>query len=400
MKRWTAKPLTDVASIIRGVTFDKSKVSDAPTNNSIPVLRAGNIQESLVTDSDLVYVPAELVSNEQKMRRGDLAICMSSGSASIVGKTAHLDSDWNGSVGAFCAIVRFNPNLHHRLGSYWFRSPAFLEWRNRNAQGANIQNLRRTELENLSIPVPPMAEQERIVKLLDESDELRKLRVKADKRTAEFIPALFHDMFGGPIRNARGIAVVRVEEAGRVQLGRQRSPKYQTGKFTRPYVRVANVFEDRIDVSDLLSMDFGERDFRQYRLDHGDILLNEGQSTELVGRPAMWRNEVADCCFQNTLLRFQPNRQKVLPDFALGVFLTYFRTGEFAKLSGKTSSIAHLGAGRFAKMPFVFPPMPLQKEFALRVTEIRELEAGQAASRRRLEELFQSLLHRAFNGEL
>ena len=42
----------------------------------------------------------------------------------------------------------------------------------------------------------------------------------------------------------------------------------------------------------------------------------------------------------------------------------------------------------------------LQKEFAKRVTEVRELEAGQAASRRRLEELFQSLLHRTFKGEL
>jgi type I restriction enzyme, S subunit len=147
-------------------------------------------------------------------------------------------------------------------------------------------------------------------------------------------------------------------------------------------------------------MDFGERDFSQYRLEHGDILLNEGQSTELVGRPAMWRNEVPGCCFQNTLLRFQPNRKKVLPDFALGLFLTYFRTGEFAKLSGKTSSIAHLGAARFAKMPFVCPPLALQREFAQRVTEIRELEAGQAASRLRLKALFQSLLHRAFNGKL
>jgi type I restriction enzyme S subunit len=46
------------------------------------------------------------------------------------------------------------------------------------------------------------------------------------------------------------------------------------------------------------------------------------------------------------------------------------------------------------------PPLSLQKEFAKRVAEIRELENGQAAIRRRLEDLYQSLLHRAFNGEL
>ena len=135
---------------------------------------------------------------------------------------------------------------------------------------------------DLRIPQQPsLTTQERMVKLLDKADELRKLRAQADRRTADLIPSLFHEMFGDPFTNPKGCSVVRIDEAGRVQLGRQRAPKYQTGKFARPYVRVANVYEDEIDVDDLLSMDFDERDFAKYRLEHGDILLNEGQSTEL-----------------------------------------------------------------------------------------------------------------------
>jgi type I restriction enzyme S subunit len=53
---------------------------------------------------------------------------------------------------------------------------------------------------SLSVPVPPLAEQERIVKLLDEANELRRLRTQADSRTAAFIPALFHTMFAGSNR--------------------------------------------------------------------------------------------------------------------------------------------------------------------------------------------------------
>jgi type I restriction enzyme S subunit len=260
--------------------------------------------------------------------------------------------------------------------------------------------LNKEKVQQLPISVPALAEQEWIVKLLDEADELRKLRAQADRRTATLSPSLFHEMFGDPFTSPKGCSVVRICEAGRVQLGRQRAPKYQTGKFTHPYIRVANVYEDEIDVSDLLTMDFDERDFVQYRLEEGDILLNEGQSTELVGRPAMWRNEIADCCFQNTLVRFQPDRKRVLPDFALAVFLSYFRGGNFASISSKTSNVAHLGAARFAKMPFPLPPLPLQKEFAARVSDIRAMQADQAASRRRLDDLFQSMLHRAFNGEL
>jgi restriction endonuclease S subunit len=73
--------------------------------------------------------------------------------------------------------------------------PDFLEWRDNYAKGANIQNLRRAELEKLPIPVPPPSEQERIEKLLDEADGLRKLRAQADRRTAALLPALFHEMF-------------------------------------------------------------------------------------------------------------------------------------------------------------------------------------------------------------
>jgi type I restriction enzyme S subunit len=53
-----------------------------------------------------------------------------------------------------------------------------------------------------------------------------------------------------------------------------------------------------------------------------------------------------------------------------------------------------------SRIKLVLPPLSLQKKFAQRVTEIRELEAGQATSRTRLDALFQSMLHRAFNGDL
>jgi type I restriction enzyme, S subunit len=188
--------------------------------------------------------------------------------------------------------------------------------------------------------------------------------------------------------------------AGLVQLGRQRSPKYQTGKHTRPYVRVANVYENRLDLSDVLMMDFDNNDFVAYCLADGDILLNEGQSTELVGRPAMWRGEIPNCCFQNTLIRFQPHRDSTTPEFALAVFINYFRSGHFARISSKTSNVAHLGSGRFAAMPFPLPPMNLQASYALRLSTINRLRVAHVNSMCELDALFASLQHRAFRGEL
>jgi type I restriction enzyme S subunit len=228
----------------------------------------------------------------------------------------------------------------------------------------SMKNISQAKLVRVLVPLPPLDEQQRIVELLERAAEIRRRTDAARTKARAIIPALFLDTFGDPATNPRGWPVVTVGEAGEVKLGRQRAPKYQSGKFKRPYVRVANVFESKIDVSDLLSMDFDERDFAAYRLSHGDVLLNEGQSIELVGRPAMWRDEVKDCCFQNTLVRFRCDPAKVVSEFALAAFLRMYNDGHLRKIASKTSNVAHLGAGRFAKLLIVLPPLPLQTTFA------------------------------------
>jgi type I restriction enzyme S subunit len=396
MSRWATKPLGEFAEVIRGVSFDKSQVFDAPGQKLVPILRAGNIQDSLLTDSDLVYVLPDLVSQQQRMRRGDLAVCMSSGSPAIVGKSAHLEADWDGSVGAFCAIVRFSEKLHHRFGSYWFRSPAFMQWRDNNAKGANIQNLRRAELEKLLIPVPPLEEQERLVKLLDEADELRKLRAQANRRTSSLIPSLFHEMFGDVDSNNKKWPMVRFAEIGDARLGKMLDAKRQTGKHKRLYLRNANVQWNRLDLGDLLEMDFSEADREEFRLRPGDLLICEGGE---VGRAAIWRDELPECYFQKALHRVRLHPSKAIPEFVLHLLQAIAAANGFRDYVG-SATISHLTGVKLASIRIPLPPLPLQKEFATRVSDIRAVQSEQSASSRRLENLFQSMLHRAFQGEL
>lgn len=114
----------------------------------------------------------------------------------------------------------------------------------------------------------------------------------------------------------------------------------------------------------------------------------------------MWRNEIEDCCFQNTLVRFQADRTRLLPEYALDVFLYYLRAGEFAKVSSKTSSVAHLGAGRFAQMSIPLPPLELQQQYAAIVDSIEQQKASQRAHLAELDNLFASLQSNLFRGEL
>jgi type I restriction enzyme S subunit len=194
-----------------------------------------------------------------------------------------------------------------------------------------------------------------------------------------------------------------VEQVGRVQLGRQRAPQHHQGLNMRPYLRVANVYEDRLNLSDVMEMNFSPTDFETYRLRPGDILLNEGQSLELVGRPAMYRGEVPGACFQNTLVRFRAI-EPMNDRYALITFRAYLHNGRFQKIASWTTNIAHLGAGRFATLEFPLPPLAEQERVVEEVERLLTMADAVASSTRKrraqLARLRQAILRWAFEGKL
>lgn len=171
----------------------------------------------------------------------------------------------------------------------------------------------------------------------------------------------------------------------------------------RPYLRVANVFEDYIDLSDVMEMDFPPEVFEKYRLVEGDILLNEGQSPEYLGRPAMYRGHPKDIAFTNSLLRFRAGPE-VDPEWALLVFRRHMHAGRFMREVRITTNIAHLSAGRFKEVEFPLPPLPEQKRIVSetkdRLAEIARLSSAIDRTKGKLHVLRQSLFTDAFCGHL
>jgi type I restriction enzyme S subunit len=203
-----------------------------------------------------------------------------------------------------------------------------------------------------------------------------------------------------PVELPEGWVWSTYEQVGRLQLGRQRAPKYHTGPNMRPYLRVQNVFEDRIDLSDVMEMDFPPSDFEKYQLAPGDLLLNEGQSPELLGRPAIYRGGLPGACFTNTLIRFRA-AEGVSVEFALHVSRHNMLAGRFVDEGTITTNIAHLSLGRLATVEFPLPPIAEQirivSEVEHRLCLVRTVEAQIDANLKRADRLRQSVLERSFD---
>lgn len=130
----------------------------------------------------------------------------------------------------------------------------------------------------------------------------------------------------------------------------------------RPYLRTKNVFDGRIEIEDVLEMPMTDSEFSQYQLRYGDVLLNEGQSIELVGRCAMYRNDYPHpCAIQNQLVRFRAH-DSTSAEFATHLFRRCQQTGIFSKIALQTTSVAHLGVSRFAKLRLAWPPTRTEQE--------------------------------------
>jgi type I restriction enzyme S subunit len=223
-----------------------------------------------------------------------------------------------------------------------------------------------SSLASFEFDLPPLDQQRRIAEILWAVDEV----IQSQRNLEQSAIALRMNLLRETFKDRHDYPKCRVDEVGDVQLGQQRHPKFQTGESSRPYLRVANVMDDYFDYSDVMSMDFAEGELGKFALEPGDILLNEGQSLELVGRCAMYDGAIPGCCFQKTLLRFRAF-EEVSNEWALGYFQFCQHFGVFASISSQTTSVAHLTAVRFKALQFPKPPLHVQEEFSDRYRSIR-----------------------------
>ncbi|MBX7513001.1 restriction endonuclease subunit S [Qipengyuania sp. GH38] len=291
-------------------------------------------------------------------------------------------ADFEGICSAHAMVLRAKPEaVLPEFLPYFIESDLFMERALSISVGSLSPTINWKTLAKEEFLLPPISQQAHLLNCFEAlektSDSVRKLRVAAENAFRSACVAFGRELISDPTLPRH-----RLDEVGELILGRQRSPKYQTGLHSVPYLRVANVYDGFITTDDVLEMDFDQDDFSKYRLRRGDILLNEGQSRELVGRSSIFNNEIDNCCFQNTLIRFRSD--KLMPEFAHTFFRYMLYSGEFVRISSQTSSVAHLGLSRLKAVEISVPDKESQQK---RIEHITTLEEQVKATRVREDEL-------------
>ena len=268
-------------------------------------------------------------------------------------------------------------------------------------QGSTFTAINKKELHSLPVPVPSLDEQRNMVDILKRADGIRRLRRQAQETVQQLIPALFIDMFGDPATNPRSYSVRTVGEIADVQGGLQVTRKRADFPIERPYLRVANVYRNRLDLSEVKTIRLTQAELERVRLQAGDLLVVEGHGNkDEVGRCAIWDASIVDCVHQNHLIRVRPNREAVLPEF-LSTYLNSAGGREHLLRQGKTTSgLNTISTANVKTAPVFVPQLDHQKAFVERLAMTSSIGQQQETAHLLSESTFQSLLHKAFSGNL
>lgn len=299
-------------------------------------------------------------------------------------------------------IIEVLPESLHRLHlryAYHFLE-TYLDKLREQSIGGIIKYIKLGNLTRAKIPLPPLPEQKRIAAILDKADELRAKRREAIAELDKLVRATFLDMFGDPVTNPKGWPEKSLGEiVAQTKLGLVRSSSDFGWDFRYRYVRMDAVTTDGQFLPDKVQFtDASEPEIEHYGLKCGDVLFNTRNSKELVGKVCVFRGEDG-WLYNNNLMRIR-FKEGVYPEVVVNQFRFPRVKTELEKRKSGTTNVFAIYWKNLKTLPVLLPPTILQCEYSERVSRIYEQRQRSQKHLELLDELFASLQHRAFNGEL
>jgi type I restriction enzyme S subunit len=410
-KEWKWEKVSSIAKLFRGINYTKDVASNIPFQEGLPILRGNNINGELNFD-DLVYVPKALIKKEQLIRKDDIIFAMSSGSKHLVGKSAVAKDDFNGSYGAFCALLRICEDVNKKYVSYVFKGSSYRKLISEIAKGTNINNLKREHILDFELPLPPKPTQLAIVSKIEElfselDNGIENLHT-AQLQLKTYRQAVLKWAFEGKLTNENVEEgelpegwknVVLGDVCKNVEYGSATKSK-ERGKV--PVLRMGNIQNGRFDWDDLVYTDDDE-EIIKYILKKDDVLFNRTNSAEWVGKTAIYKGE-RPAIFAGYLIRI--NRIENLLD---ANFITYYLNSLEAKKYGNSVrsfgvNQSNINGTKLKSYPVSLPPLEEQtkivQEIESRLSVADKMEESINQSLQQAEALRQSILKKAFEGRL
>jgi len=283
-------------------------------------------------------------------------------------------------------------------------------------KSTTIPSLAKRDLLAIDIPLPPKPTQQAIVskveELFSELDKGIENLHTAQQQLKTYRQSVLKWAFEGKLTNEnlkagelpKGWKWVVLGEVSKVSGGLTKNAKRQTLKLQLPFLRVANVYFNCLDLEEMHTIGINESEVERVKLAKDDLLFVEGNgSIEQIGRAALWNGAIDNCVHQNHLIKSRLSKE-VVPKYALYFFCSKLGRDKIKEQANSTSGLHTLSLGKISKLQLPLSPIEEQHNMVQaiesRLSVADKMEECIIQSLQQAEALRQSILKKAFEGKL
>ncbi len=386
--RWKPTKLSAITDVItKGTT--PTTLGYEFADEGIPFLRVQNISDGSVNyERDTLFVDLETHSalKRSQIQPGDVLVSIagSIGRAGVVPDDAP-PMNCNQAV----AILRPTKAVLKPFLRLWIEGADAQRQIGSSTVTGTISNLSLSQLGNLEIPLPPLAEQKRIAEVLDRAEVLRAKRRAALAQLDALTQSLFLDLFGDPATNPKGWPKTSLGEIIEFVGGSQPPADTFTYEPSPDTIRLVQIRDFRTDAFKTYIPKNRARRF----FEADDVMIGR------YGPPVFQILRGLSGSYNVALMKALP-RGEILKDFIFHLLQEGRLHAFVVARSERTAGQSGVNLELLEKYPAYLPPISAQREFARRVTAVEALKTAQRAALAELDALFATLQHRAFRGEL
>jgi type I restriction enzyme, S subunit len=334
--------------------------------------------------------PSDVIGDKLKFQTGDI----------IFGRRRAYQrklavAEFDGICSAHAMVVRANPEtVDPDFLPFLMQSDMFMSRAIEISVGSLSPTINWKTLRIQEFPLPPKDEQARIAEILWAADEASDgFRLSRDA-VAALKTNVMQQHFRPTTANGQPLyRIVPLQEVARVQTGIAKGRTYEdTNTVELPYLRVANVQDGYLDLSEIKTITVAVHEVDRFRVKGGDVLMTEGGDFDKLGRGTIWRGEIEDCIHQNHVFCVRPNSKELLPEYLTYQTASPYGKAYFLKCAKKTSNLASINSTQVKLFPVLVPPLDEQERLIRVLSALDDAASEITAHLSRVEETKKRIL--------
>lgn len=398
-----AYPLVPIGELVSSVS--KWNPCESETNEVFTYIDIASINRETKQVEEVVEILTHEAPSRarQIVKAGDILVSTVRPNLNAV---AHLDSQFDGATASTgFTVLRTKPQkLDSRYLYYWVRTPYFIKDMVRRSTGASYPAVSDSIIKEYGIPLGALEEQRRIAALLDRADAVRRKRKEAITLTEELLRSAFLEMFGDPATNPKGWETVNLGNllAEPLQNGvyfpKERYVEDGTGT---EMVHMSDAFYGAVKRGNLKQVIVTPADIEKYGINSNDVLIaRRSLNYEGSAKPCLIPAVQEPLIFESSLIRVRLNRDILDPIFFFSYMLQPRARETYVFPHVTRSTISGINQAGLQRVQVLVPPISIQKDYRRLYERVKSLGSSHEGNMELLDNLFNSLLQRAFRGEL